>query len=118
MDDLQFLKAVRAKLDTPEKWIQGYYVLGHRKAHKLYDADLHSVATTALACCLAGAAMSVDGEFSNKERERAPVTRLSELLGFRHVNDMVQWNDDKNRTHAQVLGWIDDAIARVEKRRA
>ncbi|MDB5542846.1 MAG: hypothetical protein JWQ89_4573 [Devosia sp.] len=105
------LRAVRARLATPDKWTKGALA---RKADgnavNPHDQD-------AVCWCLSGA-MLVEaeelGEGSISGFENVIYRTTHEITGS---FDYVLWQDRDNRTHAEVLALIDRAIQLAEATR-
>lgn len=110
MTDLEFLQAVRAKIDTPEKWTQGTFGrAADGRALDVHSDDLKidsHLLSTAAKVCIIGAAYTV-------ANGAEPHMRLSNLLGFEFAWYLTDWNDEANRTHDEVLALIDEAIAKA-----
>jgi hypothetical protein len=102
MTDLEALYAVRALLSVPERWTQ-YASARDRDGYRVvndYDG--------AACWCLGGAIDKV---------ARPSYRRICELLEAElppRVGTIIQFNDDSERSHADILALIDRAIARLE----
>ena len=98
MDDLELLRAVRARLARPEAWTKGYLAINCDGETVYYRGE------GAVAWCLIGAAYA-DGRDIDM-----PDEVLASGLGFKSHIRMIEWNDDFERTHAEVLARLDAAI--------
>jgi hypothetical protein len=95
MTDRELLLALRAKLATPSRWTQ---MAGARDKR----GGCVDVASNQAVCwCLAGACVN-QGTFYEFR-----------LLGFQNISQLVAWNDAPERTHADVLARIDEALERL-----
>lgn len=98
MQTVEILKAARALIDTPEKWTRGVY------ARDLAGGDVHPSDDRAVCFCSKGALMRIAGLGDDYTKARE---KLSEHVGAY----IVQFNDDPERTHPEVLAAFDAAIA-------
>lgn len=87
----EFIRAVRAKIDTPEKWCKGDFSTPDGRH------------------CLAGAALAV---ISAEGMPSCIEPSVAKILGFKVMHDITQWNDAPERTHAEVLARLDEVINR------
>jgi len=95
MTTIEILKRARELIATPERW-------AHQNGLLPVECDgLHDPRVTAR--CLALAIESV--------QRHARDARAA--LGFESWSEMHAWNDAPERTHAEVLARLDDAIARL-----
>lgn len=99
MTPAEQLRAAKALIDTPGKWIKGDYARDSKGRSCLTGSD------TAACFCSRGALKAATGQFSNGPLERV-VPR-----GFR---SLVDFNDHKGTTHADIMKVFDDAIALAE----
>jgi hypothetical protein len=101
MTDLEFLKAVRARIAEPESWSKHSYFRDHMGRSIWEEASY----PTAVSWTLGGAAQAVSGYASGA------TLRLATLLGFQGafpVNAMNDWQDAQ--MHGRVLKRLDKAI--------
>lgn len=98
MNNVEFLRAVRAKIESPEKWCQGYF----------YDLDGRH--------CLASAALAIMGNIVPESSLDALFARrhIANILGFGCIREITEWNDAPERTHTDVLERIDTAVITLE----
>lgn len=90
------LKAARALIDTPEKWIQ-------------LSPGGHNYDTKTPGCtCVANAMYFSCGE--NSVRQNA----MLRAFGFDRLGLIWAWNDAPERTHADVMAAFDKAIEKAE----
>lgn len=105
---LQDLTAVRALLESPEKWTQGVFAR---------DTDSLSVepdSASAVSWCLIGAIRQVAHNLDDRApREQAMKRAVSPFVAANIP--IVEWNDKDGRTHAEVIGLLDAAIHRVRQ---
>lgn len=87
--------AIRAVIDTPEKWTKG------RAASDSSGEACDYWGPDATCFCLLGAVAKVHGEEEVYDRIKLV---LSEKLG---TDDVVGWNDERCRTHPEVLALLD-----------
>lgn len=101
MTTVEVLRAARAKIDTPEKWVKGHYAAtaGGECRCNLSQRSAGDVARH----CSVGALSSIPGGPHN---EAIRVLALS-VPGDRGLSS---WQDDASRTHPEVLKVFDDAI--------
>lgn len=105
METLEFLRAWRAQIDTPEKWTKG---VPARKANGEACLSTHP---EAVQWCLVGSLIAVrtwKGHSLHGEDEDAR-SLVSQCLGATTC-DLAIWQDDSKRTHAEVMGAFDRAI--------
>jgi hypothetical protein len=86
---VETLKAARAVIDIPERWTQGVM--------RVEDAR-----------CASGALIAVGAELISGEAYGF----LRRATGARRI---CHWNDEKGRTHAEVMAAFDRAIELAEK---
>mgnify|MGYP003404033147 CR=1 FL=1 len=99
MDTLEVLVKARGLLAKPESWIQG-------GLSETAAGDPVPIEDERAVCfCLDGALMVASGTVM------VPDAYLA--LGFPNVADVWDWNDDDERTHAEVLARLDEAIAKL-----
>lgn len=103
MNTLQILIEARKLIEKPERWIQHDYAR---------DADGGEVTpddSDATCFCMLGA-LARSAHAMEHEAHRLPAALvLSTTVGGR----VHHWNDDPDRTHAEVLAAFDRAIARA-----
>ena len=98
---LALLRAVMARLDRPEAWCQGAFAVDDQGCAVAIESG-YVVATD-----LAGAAM-LHARYGGPER-------LAEALRFKDALAMRNWNDAPDRTHADIIARLDEAIEREGK---
>ena len=100
---VETLRAARALVDTPEKWWQ-------KNGHN-HDKDRHT-------CTCVGLALTTPQWDWGFEEEFSARRFFSATLGLPPEGDMAQevfdWNDAPERTHADVLAAFDKAIKAAE----
>lgn len=106
MKPLTILRKARALLDNPAKWCQGAYA--KTKDGRLVGPE----AKGAVQWCAVGALRKVAGVSGNTS------DALKVLDTCTRGKDIVNFNDDHRRKHAQVLKVFDRAIERLEKEKA
>lgn len=94
MNPITHLQKVRKLIENPENWTQG------ASARDRYGDFVDFDDPTACKFCLVGASAKVDYHVTLSYLIFVPST---------HAN-IAEFNDDPNRTHAEVLQLIDDAI--------
>lgn len=104
------LRAARALVATPGQWAQGSYAK---------DANGRAVqisANEACTFCVMGALDKTTGKgtLTNVGTDRFIAARDALLVGAQTPFNLPVWNDDKNRTHAEVLTAFDNAIFDAE----
>jgi hypothetical protein len=110
MNTLEVLRETRKLLAGPDGWTQGAYARPEplHGSVNIFNKRAHCF-------CLAGAlyrAINVTpGENYGNEYALIGYARA---LGFQDENDVVAWNDNLDRTHAEVLERLDTAIAKLE----
>ena len=107
MMELEILKKTRELLAKPENWIQKC-LWGDGKGKGNYVEP-----TEAVCFCLDGAIDKVCqsiGETCLDEYEMKVVN----LLGFKSLRELYDWNDVPDRTHQEVLDLLDQTIAKLE----
>jgi hypothetical protein len=109
----QHLRDVRALIDTPQKWIKGFYAA---------DADgkpVHRQTPAACRFCLLGAVFQVT-DYLDDWSEKAVIDTIRLCLDDAgHHHKLIQaFNDLSGTTHAKVMSLLDNAIARAEKEEA
>jgi len=117
------LRAVRERLATPRAWLQGLWC-GRRDAKgHVTELTTRGEFNNANCWCLSEAVSIAVG----KELDAAGLVKFTELrsdvemellntLGERGiwVPAVYQWNDRKTTSHADVIGLLDDTLARLE----
>lgn len=97
------LREARAFIDTPEKWTQG------ANARDAVGLPVPVSARGAVCFCSAGAVIravpSVD--FSSAASQ---LVEAAGIVSFTVEHGLTVWNDDPERTHAEVLAAFDRAI--------
>jgi hypothetical protein len=110
------LRALRALLATPERWTQ----MADARDANGEETGIYGHAATSW--CLFGGGCRVTST-QDPWRSRARLEKLWGALGLAEMlfdwepgwpKDLSCWNDAPERTHAEVLALIDDAISRVE----
>lgn len=108
---LDDLRAVRALIDTPEKWTKGRFVRMPTSGWAIGAGGIAPVTGgPPVAYCIVGAIDHVCGALG--ERRMAPLMTLVRRL--RWTGNLVEWQDLPSRTHAEVLALLDAAIAEAE----
>lgn len=95
--DLELLRSTRAVLAPKGRWIKGAF------ARDRVGDEASPCDSRAQCWCLIGAALKVGPP--------GCADRFAVLLGFDDNSRAVEWNDEARRTHAEVIGRIDAAIA-------
>jgi hypothetical protein len=96
----EVLRKARELIATPDTWIRGDY------ARDVYGESVSASSYTACRWCSSGAISKARGP------DGPPVSKyLKDVIGGRNV---AGWNDDEDRTHAEVLAAFDEAIRRAE----
>jgi hypothetical protein len=98
---LENLKKVRELLANPEHWYQHWYA----DTGNPHNED-------AMCFCPAGAYLRVIGK-DNHDQDAAE-QEFAKALGFTDASELFAWNDEKLRTHADVLELLDRTIAKLE----
>ena len=91
MTKLELLRAVRAQIDTPEKWTQ------NTSARDAFGCPASPYSALAASWCLFGAACAV----------------MNRMRDFSHEiisTDLINFNDDLTTTHADVMARLDALI--------
>ena len=104
MKPSEILIAMKEKIATPEKWLQG----GHAKNVEGEYVDPES--KDAICWCSLGAAWAV----THSTPEDSYFTALEYVRKFTD-KDLLFWNDDPERTHEEVMNAFDKAIALAQK---
>jgi len=107
MTMLRTLKGAREILSTPETWTTETGARDKDGAKVGFDMP------SACKWCLWGALCMATGRMLNDVIDDD--MQLFEILGFQYGTDIFAWNDAQDRTHAEVLARLDDAIARASK---
>ena len=102
MTAAEILRSVRVKLTTPECWMQ------HHNAVDEFGDSVHPADPTAACWCLEGAIYS--HRDANRVRALGIVLDVLEEDG---ELEAFEWNDDPDRTHAEVLDLLDRSIAKA-----
>lgn len=109
----EILVRMREILAQPENWIQGRFFSGDGKA-----------------CCMVGALMRAEDQmhadssetshlaaYMHAARLLTRLARIHGIPGYRSENVSIEcWQDQPERTHAEVLSLLDEAIAVAEAR--
>jgi hypothetical protein len=103
METLEFLRAWRMQIDTPEKWTRGC------AARLANDTSCHWRNEAATKWCLLGAYDVTDRKFGEGVNALLRVEQLSPN------SRLSSWNDAPGRTHAEVMNLLDKAIAESEE---
>lgn len=101
METLGVLVHARELIATPDKWTQGS--LSETASGELCDEK----AAAAACFCLDGALMRASGV--------KMVWDAYTALGFDSMTELWDWNDAPERTHAEVLARLDEAIEKLRK---
>lgn len=94
MNAAEILRAARAKIDAPEKWTKG------ESARDASGRGVFSNSPAAVCFCSIGAIGNII--------DSTPMDIFRKAIGCGCISD---WNDHKDRTHADVLAAFDKAIA-------
>lgn len=99
------LRAARELISTPEKWTQEWYSR---------DESGEWVSLSTASCfCAVGALARASGLDDASDFEDRTLSKFFErAIG---ASSIVNWNDDKDRTHAEILAGFDRAIALAEQ---
>lgn len=112
------LRAVRARIGDPRRWVQGMW-RGHRDARGVVVGmwairDLH----VANCWCLDGAINTEMDLIYSQERvvwtelRQAVAEAIHGTIGL--DVSISSWNDDRERSHADVVAMLDATLARLE----
>ena len=123
-DNLDILKDVRQMLDKPEAWIKYHFC-----AHRTLDGTIIDISIEhdkrANCFCLTGAIMIVIDKYSRKENpslencwkwikaKKDFIRHITNYLGVL-PDELGKWNDDQDRTHADILDLLDSLINEAE----
>lgn len=106
MKPSEVLRAARAKIDTPEKWMRGAYArVGEHAIRSAFTIPPNADSYCSIGACFS--ACNSAGDFRNAHRA---INQLSLVIG----RPIDSWNDAPERTHAEVLAAFDAAIVRAE----
>jgi hypothetical protein len=109
----QYLRDVRALIDTPEKWVKGFYAA---------NADGRPVRPNDPAACKFCIRGAMDRVTSGLEcsASRKVLDAVRDCLDDAgHASKMIHvFNDWGRTTHTKVMSLLDNAIARAEKEEA
>ena len=109
------LRAGRALLTPPERWVKGYFAFSTTEPDDDHMTD--ATAPDAMCWCSYGATLKVTGEHG--DRQTAVVDALVEQLPSAAPvgkDPLVWFNDHPDTTHADVLALWDRAIVAEEAR--
>lgn len=108
---VEILKAARGRLSDPDHWYQGEYACDEDGAYIAANSE------RACKWCAAGAVLAeLDRDIAVGEPEVADALEplVGAISGQPPADDMVQeiasFNDDPDRTHAEILALYDRAI--------
>lgn len=102
MTTIEILKKARELLSDPARWCQNV------SARSLEGKAVGYAAPTAFSFCMFGAIWN-----SAPRLSLIPDEKVAAVFGLA-ADDLVEWNDAPERTHAEVLQRFDEAIARLE----
>ena len=105
MMELEILKKSRELSAKPENWIQKC-LWGDGKGNAVDP-------TEAVCFCLDGAIDKVCQSINERCLDEYEM-KVVNLLGFKHLRELYDWNDAPERTHQEVLNLLDQTIARLE----
>lgn len=101
---LDDLIAARALIDAPEKWTQGVY------ARDADGEELGFCDDSSVCFCVEGAIYTA----INRGHSSAVDTAMAALMSMSPcIQNLAQWNDAPDRTHADVMQRFDRAIAKA-----
>lgn len=102
---LEALKSARDLLSDPKHWTQDWY------AKNAAGRGVDPAGAQATCWCVRGAVV----RFTRCHLAAKPAfVELAATLGSQDYHDVECWNDNPERTHAEVLGLFDTTIARLE----
>lgn len=127
MTALELYKGVRALLDDPARWVHHGPIAVRADGEPAgdeptdgWDDEGDALASDAVAWCLVGACQKVAGsplQFDDPLlqplRDAIPAPPSFYVPGY--GLSLGQWNDAKDRTHAQITEALDRAIAAVSR---
>lgn len=120
------LRRIKKLIDTPEKWIKGEY-----EDHKNVHDALTDTETEIFSYCVIGAAREVAGPLELKTlfflASMVPGGKRFKALSDEQYNkslrtnsdvgsvmeDVYQYNDNRERTHKQMMAYLDRCIAKA-----
>lgn len=108
MNTLEALKAVKAVIDTPEKWTQN----GFARDARGHPCDPLSAYATCY--CIGGAYRKVDNVKARLAARHILLDSIDELHP-RIGRSIIGFNDDGATTHAKVMEVFDHAIERATR---
>ena len=120
VDRLAMLKETRLILAKPENWIQ-YRFCAHRTVDGTIIDIGRSTDKRANCWCLTGAIMNVIDKYSRADdpspencwrwikTEQNFIWHIANKLGLR-PDELSEWHDDQDRTHADILNLLDSLI--------
>ena len=98
MNTKEHLLKMRELLADPKAWTTGEY------ARNEANEPCEATSSTAKKWCLFGASWRAGYELASTHVCNAPT------LGFTNQGCVLRWNDDPDRTHAEVLAHLDSLI--------
>lgn len=104
-EQIDFLKAVKAKIDTPETWLKNIETSVNDDGKKCY--------------CVMGAwwNLRVSNNIMRNNSWSAHDALLESLpKKFKKHNSIVKYNDAPDTTHKDIMKLFDKTIARLEKK--
>jgi len=102
---LPLLRAVRARLADEARWTKGDY---SRDANGIGHWATYP---EAVCWCIAGAR---DVAVNDGSRDASRHDAFAQSLGFANGQELIDWNDAPDRTHADIIARLDEAIEREE----
>ena len=96
------LREARTTLENPEAWTRGAL------ARRANGMSTYTRSTYAVSWCLVGAIARAG---TDGETQSVAILRLKKVIGKDAEHSIVQWSDNPERTHEEVLAAFDRAIA-------
>ena len=106
MNTLDVLREVRKLIAEPERWTKGVYA---RPRDSTGSVNIRN--KRAHCFCLAGALYRA---INVTPGENYGVIGYARALGFQDEGKLTDWNDNPERTHADILDLLDRTIAKLE----
>jgi hypothetical protein len=106
MDDVEILRRARKRLRRPESWTRGSF------ARDVHGEPAYVNSDEAISWCAIGA---VRAEVDRQSLTTSVVEHLEASLPA--GDNILAWNDDRARTHTEVIRLFDRAIRRAQRHR-
>lgn len=104
------LRGARALILDPAKWTKGVLARDHA------GAKIHPTNPRAVCFCAVGSVLNLTGDVRLDPREQAAFDLLRRAIGKGEQTSIGRWQDEPDRTHAEVLAAFDRAIEAGEKK--